>query len=210
MNSNPILRPLETGMRASHGNSNSRTLDSIDKPVPRLPPSCPLRLATSSPRLVYCIRRFRAPEREMPVLFLPCFPLVSPPRCTSCESTGTRHITCADNPNGNAGRPYWLCPNEECPRTLWKRKDWICWDDSWGISRSNLRCECQAPSRLGVMGRDIGRQGFCFWSCPLGWCSYYSEDCSGATWKQLEKIGRPCELFYDRRFEDAIFQRLNL
>lgn len=109
-----------------------------------------------------------------------------PPHCNGCGSPGTRHVTRADNQNGNAGRPYWLCSHYSCPRWSGKGNEWKCWDDDLGIAKDNPGCYCGEPSRLGLKGVKTGEKGVCFWSCSTGNCDYYSEDIRGATWRELD------------------------
>ncbi|KUI71890.1 hypothetical protein VM1G_08057 [Cytospora mali] len=96
------------------------------------------------------------------------------PRCKNCNQPAVLHVTSPCNPNGNAGRPYFVCPT--CPGD----KRWVSWADTRGIHFDNPMCNCGLPSRLGRIGWAKGvKSGRGFWSCGTGTCDYYSEDRNG-------------------------------
>jgi len=76
-------------------------------------------------------------------------------------------ITEPENPNGNDGRPYYLCVSSTC-------KKFVCFADMRGIHPDNPLCDCDQLSRLqftnprpGVYGRLV------FFSCALGRCGWW-------------------------------------
>lgn len=103
-----------------------------------------------------------------------------PPRCKCCDAKACLHFVSPFNPNGNVGRPYYICP--ACDRS----RRWVCWADGRGLSWENPRCYCGQPSRQDRIGRDKGcKAGLGFWTCVTGHCDYYSEDIEGLeVWDQ--------------------------
>ncbi|KAJ5544763.1 hypothetical protein N7535_006851 [Penicillium sp. DV-2018c] len=68
---------------------------------------------------------------------------IGSPHCLSCNGGSIRRIARADNPNGNAGRPYYKCVG--CGR-------FICFDDARGLSPSNPLCDCGRLRRAKIIG----------------------------------------------------------
>lgn len=96
------------------------------------------------------------------------------PTCHNCNRPAVRMSTSSDNQNGNAGRPYFICP-----ACQWEKR-WVCWADTRGIEESNPRCGCGQPSRQDRIGSGKGRKsGKGFWTCVTGSCEYYSENVDG-------------------------------
>ncbi|KAJ5505569.1 hypothetical protein N7453_004526 [Penicillium expansum] len=86
------------------------------------------------------------------------------PRCLECRDDGIRRIVNDNNPNGNAGRPYYRC--YPCDR-------FICFDDQRGISSANPLCDCGLYSRRQMAG--VGKQvprGL-HYVCARGGCYFY-------------------------------------
>ncbi len=72
------------------------------------------------------------------------------PRCRHCGWTPRfRSTVRQSNPNGNAGRHYYVC--FRCTHHRRNGQDhcagWIAWDDRRGISSENPLCYCNAVSR---------------------------------------------------------------
>lgn len=92
------------------------------------------------------------------------------PCCKLCQTLLILKYVNADNPNGNAGRPYYICPS-----CTWDCR-WHGWADSHGLNASNPCCDCDQPSRQDRIGQDNKRApGMGFWTCAIGVCDYYSE-----------------------------------
>lgn len=109
--------------------------------------------------------------------FQPRFPLLHP-RCRVCGSATLHHrITQPSNPNGNAGRPYYVCI--PCKRN--NREGWVTWDDERGVRNSNPSCYCGDFRRQDQEGIGRGRHGLDFWTCSTGSCDYYSKYLNGWT-----------------------------
>ena len=119
---------------------------------------------------------------------LPHFPLSPKPRCRRCGwQPKFRNIVKATNPNGNAGRPYYIC-------VLCKKRStqgvgdhytgWITWDDDRGMSSDNPKCHCGIASRQDKAGSDTDIPNLGFWTCGTGSCDYYSEFKNGQTDEQ--------------------------
>lgn len=87
------------------------------------------------------------------------FPLESAATCLDCGRLCTRRIA-NSNGNGNAGRPYYVCLNNEHGRKF------ACWDDDRGISSTNPRCEC------GLTSREFTADGEDYYGCPVGTCDW--------------------------------------
>lgn len=92
---------------------------------------------------------------------------LEPPRCPTCYEHGIRQIVNGNNPNGNAGRPYYIC--DLCDR-------FICFDDQRGISPANPRCRCGRYTRRQIAGTEKEVPHGIHYVCARGWCSFYSEE----------------------------------
>ncbi|KAF2111989.1 hypothetical protein BDV96DRAFT_580956 [Lophiotrema nucula] len=100
--------------------------------------------------------------------------------CLRCDQLAQRKITRNSNPNGNAGRPYYICP--KCPR----KDRFVTWDDSRGVHECNPLCKCGSASRQDRAGVDGERKGWGFWTCARGKCGYWSELRNGLTWAEMD------------------------
>ena len=85
------------------------------------------------------------------------------------------------NPNGNGGRPYFVCTNPECPNrdslTLGGHEvGWVSWADNIGVRDSNPSCACpqRYPLREDRSGQFSTRPFHRFWTCQYGACGYFS------------------------------------
>ena len=122
------------------------------------------------------IKKLAQPSYSIFVFTQPNRPAGHPYRCRHCGSTNLkRDIVKPGNPNGNDGRPYYVCTNPICPEV--RRQDvpqhfrgWVTWDDNVGIAPGNPCCYCLGPrnSRLDNSGRKH------FWTCATGACGYTS------------------------------------
>ncbi|KAF1960422.1 hypothetical protein CC80DRAFT_489575 [Byssothecium circinans] len=123
----------------------------------------------------------------------PQLPL-SQPRCRHSTTSLRRFTTGSFNPNGNVGRPYYLCI--QCPSN--NRKGWVTWDDERGIRDGNPVCYCGVLSRQDRMGIESGRAGLGFWTCATGSCDYYSEYSNGWTTQEVNSTlhAPQCTGFY--------------
>lgn len=65
------------------------------------------------------------------------------PKCIECGRQCAYRVTNGDNPNGNAGRPYYKC------RYCGEFNGFV---DDRGISPGNPRCDCGIPSRRQAAG----------------------------------------------------------
>lgn len=97
------------------------------------------------------------------------FPLAHPPKCPTCGiASRNRKKILAGNPNGNFGRPYYVC--EPCKEKGWV---WITWDDNRGIYANNPECDCGLVSRRDRAGAKRTSEGGEFWKCATGKCDYW-------------------------------------
>ena len=103
----------------------------------------------------------------------------SPYQCRHCRSTNLAfHTVGQGNPNGNAGRPYYVCVNTSCPGRTSPNADrhergWVTWDDNIGVVPGNPLCRCQRISRLDVAGVYSNHRGRKFYTCSTGACDYF-------------------------------------
>jgi hypothetical protein len=115
--------------------------------------------------------------------FPPQYPLPGAPFCLKCSNPTQRTRTGDQNPNGNAGRYYYICrtcKTDAAPEDQMK-VGWSTWDDNIGVHDGNPHCNCGHPSRLDRMNRS----GQGFWTCATGGCSYYSSRLDGHTAEDL-------------------------
>ena len=106
-------------------------------------------------------------------------PIPSPYQCRNCRSTNLAfHTVGHGNPNGNAGRPYYVCVNASCPGRTSPNIDkhergWVTWDDNIGVAPDNPLCRCQRISRLDIAGVYSNHRGRKFYTCSTGACDYF-------------------------------------
>lgn len=106
----------------------------------------------------------------------PVFPLKGPP-CQICDQPSTFGQVSAQNPNGNAYRPYYKC---------WGCGQWTTWADLRGVSGrgENPGCECgkdvggvgigRLPSRMNITGKRAAKgPGKIFFTCAEGRCCFF-------------------------------------
>lgn len=94
--------------------------------------------------------------------------LLIPPPCPSanCSKSTKKLFVEPENPNGNAGRPYYSCP--DCNR-------FVCFGDMRGIHLSNPECWCGGfqLSRLQVSGEKRKVPRALYYTCALGQCNFF-------------------------------------
>ncbi|KAI4164463.1 MAG: hypothetical protein LQ342_001776 [Letrouitia transgressa] len=118
---------------------------------------------------------------------IPIFPMPSAPQCRRCHwIPKRREIVGISNPNGNAGRPYYICikckqynnnNDSISSSTQLRRRErdgWITWDDDIGIRATNRPCYCGFVCRQGRAGVNSGYPGGGFWTCAIGKCNFLS------------------------------------
>ena len=124
----------------------------------------------------------------------PQFP-VTHPLCRRCgREPRYRNTVMPANPNGNAGRPYYICVrcNQNCSQSLQDhRRGWITWDDDRGIHARNPTFYCGAVSRQDRAGVESSIPRLGFWTCATGSCDYFSKFWNG--WTNKEKALSPPE-----------------
>ena len=104
----------------------------------------------------------------------------SPYHCRHCGSRKlSRHVVKHGNPNGNVGRPCYICTNSDCPNVRILKADqhitgWVTWDDNVGVAATNPPCKCGRPLRQDVAGEHSRYPGRSFWTCSTGACDYFS------------------------------------
>lgn len=122
----------------------------------------------------------------------PTFPMQEIPSCRRCGyKPKYRNTVSSHNPNGNAGRPYYICikckTNRECRVSkIIYEKGWISWDDDRGVRPSSHNCDCGVVCRQDRAGRDSSYPGRGFWTCAIGSCSYFSSRRDGLTDDEAE------------------------
>lgn len=125
----------------------------------------------------------------------PNFPLPKIPRCRECEYTPTgRNYVTMKNPNGNAGRPYYICIRckaDRKPEVSQFEIGWITWDDDLGIHEKNPYCDCALLSRQDRAGKRSLYPGIGFWTCASGACGYLSFRIDGLTDDEARKSDAP-------------------
>ncbi|KAE8446315.1 hypothetical protein EG329_012062 [Mollisiaceae sp. DMI_Dod_QoI] len=102
------------------------------------------------------------------VVFVPVFPLNSPPICRYCHQISIPRIVEPGNLKGNAGRPYYIC--EDCNGQGSSR--WIAWGDKIGIHVLNPTCYCGIVTHKAGAGTMLGK-GNVFWTCAWGRCGFF-------------------------------------
>ncbi|KAI8965169.1 hypothetical protein F5Y11DRAFT_344887 [Daldinia sp. FL1419] len=112
---------------------------------------------------------------------------VSPPEpappCPFCRKPAILNIAEADNPNGNVGRPYYMCPDSQLSRYVGPKCPGVyrffLFADDRGNDSENEKCSCQVPSKRCLAGRweeahKIALFGQVFYTCKDGRCNYYN------------------------------------
>ncbi|KAI1802010.1 hypothetical protein F4811DRAFT_573547 [Daldinia bambusicola] len=120
---------------------------------------------------------FNSPEPGWDKLrhFRGLLPLASYPRspmpCYHCGEPASPAVTSSSNENGNAGRPYFKCP---------QTGKFLVFADARGNDPGNPRCRCDLSSKRIVAGRKESR-GKLFYVCRNGTCNYnrYCTDARG-------------------------------
>ncbi|TLS20373.1 uncharacterized protein PpBr36_11357 [Pyricularia pennisetigena] len=87
-----------------------------------------------------------------------------PPVCKRCAKKSSLLITGPENPNGNAGRPYYKCI--ACNR-------FFTFADDRGTKLDSPLCDCREPSRLQLNGRDRTPAFGLHCVCKYGECDFY-------------------------------------
>ncbi|KAI4183147.1 MAG: hypothetical protein L6R41_005560 [Letrouitia leprolyta] len=126
----------------------------------------------------------KAQVQKVPKGEFPSFPVPRHPRCRRCGWIPKyRDTVKASNPNGNVGRPYFICfmckknasdPNRPTTTRAAREVGWIAWDDYIGIHESNRPCFCGVVCRQDRAGVDSGCPGMGFWTCAYGACDFLS------------------------------------
>jgi len=122
----------------------------------------------------------------------PTFPMQEKPLCPRCNyEPKFRNKASANNPNGNANRPYYICVRckNDRNRTVSKtdhERGWITWDDDRGVRPGNPDCDCAVASRQERTGRYSTCPGRGFWTCATGSCAYFSFRRDGLTDEEVE------------------------
>jgi predicted RNA-binding protein YlxR (DUF448 family) len=116
----------------------------------------------------------------------PTFPMQKKPSCPRCGCKASRKTVSPHNPNGNVGRPYYICikckTNRECKVSkIEYGKGWISWDDDRGVHPSNRSCDCRIMCRQDRAGKYSSCPGRGFWTCAIGSCGYLSFRRNGLT-----------------------------
>ena len=101
----------------------------------------------------------------------------SPYQCRHCGSIHLKYdFVKPGNPNGNIGRPYYICVNPYCPNVINSAhhiRGWVTWDDNIGIDPRNPLCKCLRSAREDIAGERSPSPGHHFWTCSTGACDYY-------------------------------------
>ncbi|KAK5992055.1 hypothetical protein PT974_05451 [Cladobotryum mycophilum] len=92
-------------------------------------------------------------------------PSSTPKHCFQCGGSTSRFKTSANNPNGNAGRPYNMCLH--CNKFLG-------FDDQRGNHLSNPECHCGTPSKMQATGKTAAAPLALHFVCRLGECDFFS------------------------------------
>ncbi|KAE9366491.1 hypothetical protein N431DRAFT_76209 [Stipitochalara longipes BDJ] len=114
----------------------------------------------------------------------PRFTPASPPRCRFCAQPTVFRTVLPSNPDGNAGRPYFICcscPNfnvgtSEVEDVSTEGSQWVTWNDTVGVEDGNPKCWCGNSSRYDQVGAASTsklppKTGF--YSCAWGDCGFY-------------------------------------
>ncbi len=137
----------------------------------------------------------------------PTFPMQERPLCRRCGyKPKYRNTVLPHNPNGNAGRPYYVCIKckNDRKRKVSKtdhEKGWISWDDDRGVRPSNHHCGCRIVCRQDRAGKDSSCPGRGFWTCAIGSCGYVSFRRDGLT----DDEAKDTEAAPDAGFEPWLF-----
>ena len=110
----------------------------------------------------------------------PTFPMQKKTLCPRCGyEPKYRNTVSPPNPNGNAGRPYYICikcknnPKREVSK-IDHEKGWISWDDNRGVHRNNHPCYCKISCRQDRAGWYSSCPCRGFWTCAIRSCGYLS------------------------------------
>ena len=217
----PIHQPLEESDDGLPGAFQSLSIHSSRAKTP---------VSTQAVALPSFLRRESAPSITPSSTAggpkIPAFPRFSPPQCRRCSWIPKKRETVLNkNPNGNAGRPYYICikcknvPSASSPQqhyhpssakiSQWRSKrekeGWIAWDDNIGIASTNRPCYCGFVCRQDRAGVDSGYPGGGFWTCAVGVCGFLSFRRDALTEMEARKRGLPA----DEMFEPWLLRSLN-
>ncbi|KAL8767599.1 MAG: hypothetical protein Q9209_005929 [Squamulea sp. 1 TL-2023] len=196
----PIPSPIPTPKKSTPI-ANPKTTESIGHvqsirtpiPTPGPTPKKSTPIPTLSPGPSPPPRPPPAPKGKIPT-----FPRPSHPQCRRCGWIPKYRDTVKhNNPNGNAGRPYYRCvrcKTNSTPDVLKTSRDvsgWICWDDYIGIEEGNRACECGFACRQGKAGVDSYYPGGGFWTCAVGGCGFLSYRLDALTNEEADRKGAP-------------------
>lgn len=195
----PIPSPIPTPKKSTPVASPKTTdsighVQSIPAPIPSSPtPKKSTPISTSSPGPTPPPGPPPAPTGRIPT-----FPRPTAPQCRRCGWIPKyRDTVRPNNPNGNAGRPYYRCvrcKTNSTPDVLKTSRDvsgWICWDDYIGIEEGNRACECGLACRQGKGGVNSDYPGGGFWTCAVGRCGFLSYRLDALTNEEAFKRGAP-------------------
>lgn len=111
------------------------------------------------------------------------------PTCQSCGLEGILRQVRDDNPNGNAGRPYYKCLS--C-------RLFLSFYDERRLNPTNPRCCCGMPSRRQMSRQDHQIPRGIHYVCPRGQCRFY----------EIERDGDGAQLQISRRLEDIFIRKI--
>ena len=144
---------------------------------------------------------------ELVINLQPVFPMQEAPSCRRCGCKPKyRNTVSPHNPNGNAGRPYYICikckTDRKCKVSkIDHQKGWISWDDDRGVDLSNQNCGCGVVCRQDRAGEHSSCPGRGFWTCATGSCGYFSFRTDGRT----DDEAKDAEEAPDAGFEPWLF-----
>lgn len=103
--------------------------------------------------------------------------------CWECSGP-TKISKITSNKNGDKGRPYFKCENENC-------EAFHSYADERGVNPDNPVCKCENPSRMQVSGRGKESRRSIIYNCSTRTCAFFQ--------KKVGPDGRPLSIGEDQR-----------
>lgn len=155
----------------SEGTASARP---TPRPAPRVDPDSFEKISVASD---YSPPRSKYSSPQPPSTPTPA--VVAAPRCRVCSKPCTLLVTRSSNRNGNAGRPYYKCIEDDV---------FACFADTRGDAENNPACHCGVSSRRQLSSAAKGRK--IFYKCRSGTCDFFQfhQRADGSEWGVDEDV----------------------